>query len=149
MLIDFPTADIRNQMMMDKYINLVHQFCPDDFISSNTQDGMCIKCFHGKSGCYTGFKLWRKFEECRKEIRILYISKLPKDISSYPSIHSLRDVYKKFALEAYKAEYSVSDPSFCTCFLFIILIFLLFVTSWRLVSTMMILSCPKCRKTIG
>jgi len=36
----YTTADICNQMMMDKYINLVRQFHPDDFVSSGTQDDM-------------------------------------------------------------------------------------------------------------
>ena len=33
--------------------------------------------------------------------------KLPKEIADYPSGHSLRDVYKKFAMECYKVEHGV------------------------------------------
>ena len=102
------TATIRNQMMLDRYVNLVRMFSPDDFVSPTTQEDMAIRLFHGKRGGYNGEKLWRKFEEYRKEIRTKYTPKLPKDISSFPSGHSLRDIYKKFALECYKVEYDVS-----------------------------------------
>ena len=102
------TATIRNQMMLDRYVNLVRMFSPDDFVSLTTQEDMAIRLFHGKKGGYNGEKLWRKFEEYRKEIRTKYTPKLPKEISSFPSGHSLRDIYKKFALECYKVEYDVS-----------------------------------------
>ena len=101
------TADLRNQMMMDKYINLVRMFCQDDFVSPSLQDDMCIKLFNGKRGGYTGEKLWRKFKDWRKVIRTQYTPKLQKDIANYPSGHSMRDVYKKFALECYKVDYDV------------------------------------------
>jgi hypothetical protein len=105
------SAEIRNEMMKDKYVNLVRQFRREDFDSSSIQDDMAVKLFHGKSGGFTGYKLWRKFEESRRDIRIHYIPKLPKDISNYPSGHSLRDVYKKFAVAAYKLEHNVSKKS--------------------------------------
>ena len=95
-------------MMLDRYVNLVRMFSPDDFVSPTTQEDMAIRLFHGKRGGYNGEKLWRKFEEYRKEIRTKYTPKLLKDISSFPSGHSLRDIYKKFALECYKVEYDVS-----------------------------------------
>ena len=100
-------------MMMDKYANLVCMFSTDHFVCPSTQDDMSVKLFHGKRGGYTGEQLWRKFEDYRKEIRIRYTPKLPRDISNFPSGHSLRDVYKKFALECYKAEYDVSQTLFC------------------------------------
>ena len=102
------TATIRNQMMLDRYVNLVCMFSPDDFVSPTTQEDMSIRLFHGKKGGYNGEKLWRKFKEYRKEIRTRYTLKLPKEIPSFPSGHSLRDIYKKFALECYKVEYDVS-----------------------------------------
>ena len=102
------TATIRNQMMLDRYVNLVCMFSPDDFVSPTTQEDMSIRLFHGKKGGYNGEKLWRKFEQCQKEICTRYTPKLPKEISSFPSGHSLRDIYKKFALECYKVEYDVS-----------------------------------------
>ena len=102
------TATIRNQMMLDRYSNLVRMFSPDDFVSPTTQEDMAIRLFHGKRGGYNGEKLWRKFEEYRKEIRTRYTPKLPKEMYSFPSGHSLRDIYKKFALECYKVEYDVS-----------------------------------------
>ena len=105
------SAEITNEMMKDKYVNLVHQFRREDFDSSSIQDDMAVKLFHGKSGGFTGYKLWCKFEESCRDIRINYIPKLPKDISNYPSGHSLRDVYKKFAVEAYKLEHNVSKKS--------------------------------------
>ena len=63
------TADLQNQIMMDKYINLVRMICQDDFVSLSLQDDMCIKLFNGKRSGYTGEKLWRKFEDWRKVIR--------------------------------------------------------------------------------
>jgi hypothetical protein len=44
------TAAIWNQMMMDKYVNLVGMFSTDDFVSPSTQDDMCVKPFRGKRG---------------------------------------------------------------------------------------------------
>jgi hypothetical protein len=56
------TTEVRNQMMLDKYRNLVRMFSQDDFVSPSIQDDMCIKLFNGKSKHgYTGDKLWRKF----------------------------------------------------------------------------------------
>ena len=81
------TAEIRNEMMKDKYVNLVRQFRHEDFVSSRLQDDMMLKFFYGKSGGFTGYKLWQKFEECQREIQINYTPKLPKDISHYPSGH--------------------------------------------------------------
>ena len=52
-----------------------------------------------------------KFEESWRDIQINHIPKLPKDISKYSSGHSFRDVYKKFAVEAYKLEHNVSKKS--------------------------------------
>ena len=49
-----------------------------------------------------GDQLWQKFEDWRKEMRTKYTPKMPCNISSIPSGHQLRDVYKKFALECYK-----------------------------------------------
>ena len=84
-------------------------FPQDDFVSPSIQDDMCFRLFNGKSKhCYTGDILWRKFEDWRKKFWAEYMPKLPKVITDYPSGHSLRDVYKKFAVECYKVEHSVS-----------------------------------------
>ena len=48
------TATIRNQMMLDRYVNLVRMFSPDDFVSLTTQEDMAIRLFHGKKGGYNG-----------------------------------------------------------------------------------------------
>ncbi len=62
------TMDMRNQLMIDKYRNLVRAFFRDDFVSPSIQDDMSIKLFNGKSkGGYTGDKLWRKYEDWRKK----------------------------------------------------------------------------------
>jgi hypothetical protein len=103
------TAEIRSQMMLNTNRNLVCMFPQDDFVSPSIQDDMCIMLFNGKSKHgYTCDKLWRKFEDWRKKIRAEYMTKLPKGIADYPSSHSLRDVYKKFVVECYKVEHSVS-----------------------------------------
>ena len=65
---------------------------------------MTIKLYNGKKDI-TGDQMWRKFEDWRKEIRTKYTPKLPADVSSIPSGHQLRDVYKKFALNCYKLEH--------------------------------------------
>ncbi len=52
------STDMRNQMMLDKYRNLVRAFSRDDFVSPSTQDDMSIKLYNGKSkDGYTGDKL--------------------------------------------------------------------------------------------
>ena len=89
---------------MDRYDNIVRQFDTDDFASATMQDEMTIKLYNGKKDI-TGDRLWRKFEDWRKEMRTKYTPKMPTNISSIPSGHQLRDVYKKFALECYKLEH--------------------------------------------
>ena len=59
-----------------------------------------MKLFNAKKGI-TGARLWKKFENWRKEIRTLYTPKLPSDLSSIPSIQQLRDVYKKFIVNQF------------------------------------------------
>ena len=98
------TTEIRNRMMQDRYVNLVRQFDADDFALATLRDEMTIKLYNGKKDI-TGDRLWRKFEDGRKEIRTKYTPKLPADISSIPSGHQLSDVYKKFALNCYKLEH--------------------------------------------
>ena len=84
----------------------MHVFSWDDFVSPSIQDDTSI--INGKSkGGYTGDKLWRKYEDWRKKFRTEYMPKLPKELADYPG-HLLRDVYKKFAMEFYKAEHAVS-----------------------------------------
>ena len=56
--------------MKDKYVNLVRQFRREDFDFSGVEEDMALKLFHGKSGGFTGYKVWRKFEESRRDIRI-------------------------------------------------------------------------------
>jgi hypothetical protein len=100
----FTTTDIQNRMMLDRYVNLVRQFDSDNFASSTLQDEMTIKLYNGKKDI-TGDRLWQKFEDWRKELRTKYTPKMPSNISSIPSGHQLRDVYKEFALDCYKVEH--------------------------------------------
>jgi hypothetical protein len=97
------TSDVRNQMMLERYMNLVRTFQTDDFVSPSVQDEMAMKLFNAKKGI-TGAHLWKKFEDWRKEIRTLYTPKLPSDLSSIPSGQQLKDVYKKFVLDHYHEE---------------------------------------------
>lgn len=84
-------------------MNLVRQFDIDDFSSLTFQEKMTLKLYTGKKDM-TGDHLWWKFEEWRKGIRTKYTPKLPTNISSIPSCHQLRDVYKEFAIDSYKLE---------------------------------------------
>jgi hypothetical protein len=52
-----------------------------------------MKLFNAKK-VMTGDHLWKKFEDWRKEIHMQ-----SKNLSSIPSGHQLRDVYKKFIVE--------------------------------------------------
>ena len=90
--------------MLDRYVNLVRLFDSDDFASSTLQDEMTLKLYNGKKDI-TDDQLWQKFEDWRKEMRTKYTPKLPNDISSIPSGHQLRDVYKKFLSDCYKVEH--------------------------------------------
>jgi hypothetical protein len=47
------TSEVRNQMMLDKYRNLVRMFSQDDFVSPSIQDDMCIKLFNGRASMAT------------------------------------------------------------------------------------------------
>jgi hypothetical protein len=65
------TTDVRNQMMLERYVNLVRSFQTDDFVSPSVQEEMAMKLFNAKKGI-TGAHLWKKFKDWRKEIRTLY-----------------------------------------------------------------------------
>ena len=67
-----------------------------------------MKLFNAKK-VITVACLWKKFEDCRKEIRTLYTHKLPSDLLSIPSGQHLRDVYKKFIVDRFGEE----DVSSC------------------------------------
>ncbi len=97
------TSDVRNQMMLERYVNLVRSFQADDFVSPSVQEEMAMKLFNAKEGI-TGAHLWKKFEYWRKESRFLYTPKLPSDLSSIPSGQQLRDVYKKFIVDRFREE---------------------------------------------
>ena len=64
---------------------------------------MATKLYNAKAGL-TGEHLWAKFMDWRKEIHTKYSPKLPKEWSSLPSGHQMRDVYKKFVLDSFKEE---------------------------------------------
>jgi hypothetical protein len=97
------TTNVHNQVMVERYINLVQSFQTDDFVSPSVQEEMAMKLFNAKKGI-SGAHLWEKFEDWRKEIRTLYTPKLPNDLSSIPSSQQLRDVYKKFVLDQFCEE---------------------------------------------
>ena len=84
-------------------------FKPDDFVSPSLQEEMATKLYNSKAGL-TGEHLWVKFIDRRKEIHTKYSPKLPKDLSSLPSGHQMRDSYKKFVLDSFKEE-NVSSSS--------------------------------------
>ena len=98
------TTEVQNGMMLDRYVNLVCQFDSDDFASSTLQEEMTLKLSNGKMEM-KGDRLWRKFEDWRKEIRMKYTPKLPNNISSIPSGHQFRDVCAKLTLDCYKNKH--------------------------------------------
>ena len=91
------TTDICNQMMLERYVNIVRSFQTDDFVSPSVQEELAMKLFNAKKGI-TGARLWKKFEDWRKEIRTLCTTELPSDLSSIPCGQQLRDVYKSSLL---------------------------------------------------
>ena len=95
------TSDLRNRMMLERYLNLVQSFQMDGFVSFSVQENMVMKLFNAKKGI-TGAHLWKKIEDWRKEIRTLYTSKLPSDLWSIPSGQQLRDVSKSLLLTNFK-----------------------------------------------
>ena len=96
--------------MLDKYVNIVRNFKSVDFVSLSLQEEMATKLYNAKAGL-TGEHLWAKFMDWRKEIHTKYSPKLPKELSSLPSGHQMRDVYKKFVPDSFK-EANVSSSSF-------------------------------------
>ena len=102
------TSQRHNQLMLDKYVSIVQNFKPDDFVLPSLQKKMVTKLYNAKAGL-TGECLWAKFVDWRKEIRTKYSTKLPKELSSLPSGHQMRDVYKKFVLDSFKEENASSS----------------------------------------
>jgi hypothetical protein len=94
--------------MLDKYVNIVGIFKPDDFVSSSLQEEMATKLYNAKAGS-TGEHLWVMFADWRKEIRTKYSPKPPKELSSFPGGHQMRDVYRKFELDSFKEENTSSS----------------------------------------
>jgi hypothetical protein len=97
------TSDLRNQLIRERYINLVGGFQLENFISPSLQEEMSMKLFNVKK-VMTGDHLWEKFEDWRKEISMQYSPKIPKDLSRIPSGQQPRDVYKKFIMDQLKEE---------------------------------------------
>jgi hypothetical protein len=87
--------------MLERNVNLVQSFQMDDLVSPSVQEEMAMKLFNAKKGII-GARLWKKFEDWRKEIRTLYTSKLPSDLWSIPSGQQLRDVSKSLLLTNFK-----------------------------------------------
>ena len=79
------TSQRHNQLMLDKYVNIVRNFKPDDFVSPSLQEEMATKLYNAKAGL-TGERLWAKFMDWRKEIRMKYSPKLSKELSSLVGI---------------------------------------------------------------
>ena len=96
-------ANLRNDMMMTRYVNLVRNFSSEDFIEPAIQEDMALRLFNAKK-TMTGMRLWEKFVAWRKEVRTMYTPKLPREISSIPSGQQLRDIYRKFVLDRFKEE---------------------------------------------
>ena len=53
------TSQRRNQMMLDKYVNIVRNLKTDDFLSPSLQEEMTTKPYNAKAGL-TGESLWTK-----------------------------------------------------------------------------------------
>lgn len=61
------TTVLRNQLMMERYCDLVQGFQEGDFISPSIKVDMALQLFNGKKAM-TGECLWKLFEEWRREI---------------------------------------------------------------------------------
>ena len=101
------TSNDCSTLMKDKYVSLVCQLKPNDFSDSDLQQNMSERLFNAKKEI-TGACLWEKFQQWRKKLCTQYSPKLPKDLSTIPIGHKLRDVYKQFTLDRFKEE-CVSD----------------------------------------
>jgi hypothetical protein len=69
--------------MVDKYVNIVHNFKSDDFVSPSLQEEMATKLYNAKAGL-TGERLWAKFMDWRKEIRTKYSPNSRRSCQVFP-----------------------------------------------------------------
>ncbi|KAL3788791.1 hypothetical protein HJC23_006244 [Cyclotella cryptica] len=104
------TVAVRNRMMLERYHNLLRGFSPSDFARPSLSTEM-TQCLYNAKKDMTGDRLWKKFEDWRKELRTKYFPKLPKNLATIPSGHQLMDVYKIFVIHRFREEY-VSRSSF-------------------------------------
>ena len=103
------TAERDNQMKTE-YIRTVDSFPNDMFESVGLKTKMRTK-FTNAQKDIDGATLWKKFVLVRKDIRSLYLTKLPRDASSLASGTNWRDAYDAFILQAYKLD-KVSNTIF-------------------------------------
>ena len=90
-------------MMFTRYVNIVRSFEVENFVDPAIQEDMALRLYNAKKEM-TGQHLWEKFISWRKEIRTMYMPKLPNNLSSIPSGQQLRDIYKKFVVDRFKEE---------------------------------------------
>ena len=104
------TVAVRNRMMLERYHNLLHGFSLSDFARPSLPTEMA-QCLYNAKKEMTGERLWKKFEDWRKELRTKYFPKLPKNLATIPSGHQLMQMYKFFVIHRFREEH-VSLPSF-------------------------------------
>ncbi len=78
------TSNLWNDMMLNRYVNLVRTFEVENFVDPAIQEDMALRLFNAKK-TMTGLRLWEKFVSCRKEVHTMYMPKLPNNLSSLPS----------------------------------------------------------------
>ncbi|KAL3801992.1 hypothetical protein HJC23_010336 [Cyclotella cryptica] len=98
------TVAVRNRMMLERYHNLLCGFSSSDFARPSLATEM-TQCLYNAKKDMTGDRLWKKFEDWRKELRTEYFPKLPKNLATIPSGHQLMDVYKLFVIHRFREEY--------------------------------------------
>ena len=84
------TSNLRNDMMMNRYVNLVRTFEVENFVDPAVQEDMALCLFNAKK-TMTGLRLWEKFVSWRKEVRTMYMPKLPNNLSTLPKGRHLKD----------------------------------------------------------
>lgn len=105
-------ANVQNNIMMNRYVDVVCTFATADFADPAIQDNMVICLFNAKK-TMTGVCLCKNFLSWRKEVCMQYASNLLNNMSCSPSGQQLSDIYKKFLLDHFKEE----NESRSICFL--------------------------------
>jgi hypothetical protein len=83
---ELATAEgVRNGITMDRYINRVHQFQPDDFVSTSLQEDMSVKLYNAKKNM-TGERLSKKLRIGRKSYTVSFCQSYQRNCQIFPVV---------------------------------------------------------------